>query len=169
MILTDQNFQRLAEIKDEGFVWPFFAPKNEDGVHPVAPWATRPSPVDEETECHDLNPETQKNLLEFLTSQMTYPSAYSIGDIHRRLRQPLESPEALAHALNRDNTWNALAFVCVDLNRLPAGLPKIRKEHLVHQLVTWVSSKSSSSSRERLTFSSLAIRETHRGIAMERP
>lgn len=108
--------------------------------------------MDEETEHHNLDPETQKNLLEFLTAQMNYHSAYSIGDIHRRLQQPLESPEALAHALHRDNTWNALAFVCVDLNRLPAGLTQIQKEHLVHQLVSWVSTKGSLSFNLRLTF-----------------
>ena len=134
--------QRINEIEEEeGFHWPFFTPT--DRPRPDIPWANHADSVssdsDEDAPYHDLSAETRENLLKFLTARMNHLSAYSIGDIHRRLRQPLDKgPDALAHYLNRDNTWNALAYVCVDLNRLPAGLPKITKEHLIHQLVRWV-------------------------------
>lgn len=70
---------------------------------------------------------------------MSYHSAYDVGDTHRFLTQPRkDTPEGrdkLREDLKRSNS-EALAYVCIDLGRLPAG--KFSKKTLLDELVTWV-------------------------------
>lgn len=72
---------------------------------------------------------------------MSHHSLYGIGDVHRILLEPLTNlkPRALAGlraSLNQVNS-DALAYVCIDLERMPIG--NFSKQHLLDQLIDWVS------------------------------
>ncbi|KAK7434823.1 hypothetical protein VKT23_020010 [Stygiomarasmius scandens] len=138
---------RVHNIQEqEQYIWPFFTPT--DAEPPSIPWASLPvcgprtdNPDRAKTDCHDLSVSDREKLLRFLTTTMNHHSAYGIGNIHRKLRQPL--PNSNSSGLDplrsslQEFTWKALAYVCVDLNCLPSGLVKIKKEHLIQQLLIW--------------------------------
>ncbi|KAF5359925.1 hypothetical protein D9758_013986 [Tetrapyrgos nigripes] len=133
-------------LQKDNFLWPFFIPTDSRDP-PNVSWAESPE-SDQETPseysvtdtdaCHNLSSNTRNDLLKFLSAQMNHHSAYAIGNIHRKLQQPLEKGlTGLGKILKRDNTWNALAYVCVDLNCFPSGLAKVDKSHLIAQLLLW--------------------------------
>ncbi|THU96423.1 hypothetical protein K435DRAFT_797315 [Dendrothele bispora CBS 962.96] len=136
---------RVDGIKEQGkYRWPFFTPQR--GVPPKISWAERPETAYETNQetasnTHDLSSQVRTDLLKLLSARMNHHSAHGIGDVHRKLQQPLETPlekalDSLTDSL-RSETWNSLAYVCVDLNRLPSGVSVIKKDHLTQQLVQW--------------------------------
>ncbi|THU83949.1 hypothetical protein K435DRAFT_688521 [Dendrothele bispora CBS 962.96] len=82
-------------------------------------------------------------LLKELTRRMNYHSAFSVGRIHRKLTQAAET-EAQRQSLStflKEQSQDALVFVCIDVNRLPA-VRRYNKVHLVEQLMSWRHSQS---------------------------
>lgn len=87
---------------------------------------------------HKFTDQERSMWLDQITKTMSYHSAYDIGAIHRWLalsREP-NTERALKKTLNAANA-DALAYVCIDIGRLPVG--KYGKQDLIAQLVTWVS------------------------------
>lgn len=128
--------QRINGIQEtQEFVWPFFTPKNIPP--PVTPWATSGIPTDPAVSTREFAPRERSELLTELSKSMNYASALGIGNIHRVLQQPLAQGERdeLRKSLKKF-PGDSLAFVCTDIERLPAG--KFTKDDMVRQLITWV-------------------------------
>ncbi|KAF5333755.1 hypothetical protein D9758_017912 [Tetrapyrgos nigripes] len=132
---------RMNCVQEKGrFQWPFFTAK--DGKSPyMAEEGNSLRGHTHETRHHNLSADDRQALLRFLSHTMNHHSAFGIGDIHRKLQQPVQRPlergfDALYDKLYKE-TWTSLAYVCVDLNRLPAGVSEIEKEDLVKQLIDW--------------------------------
>ncbi|KAJ3753451.1 hypothetical protein EV360DRAFT_22608, partial [Lentinula raphanica] len=81
-------------------------------------------------------PEERRELMENLAGSMNYHAAASVGNIHRLLQQPLirgqedDLRSALMHS-----SGDALAYVCTDIQRLPAD--RFAKDDLVNELILW--------------------------------
>ncbi|KAJ3965570.1 hypothetical protein EV361DRAFT_810492 [Lentinula raphanica] len=75
-------------------------------------------------------------LMADLSRSMNYHSAASVGNIHRLLQQPLVrgQEDDLRNALMH-SSGDALAYVCTDLQRLPAN--RFAKDDMVNQLMLW--------------------------------
>ncbi|KAJ3885702.1 hypothetical protein GG344DRAFT_30407, partial [Lentinula edodes] len=76
-------------------------------------------------------------LLTELSKSMNFTSALAIGNIHRVLQQPLArgEPEDELRKVLKKFPGDSLAFVCIDIERLPAG--KFSKDDMVRQLMIW--------------------------------
>lgn len=133
----------MEEIDNpDAFIWPHFKPVSSP--HPLTPWAGTAPPITRSEglrPCRTLASHEQAQYLNELSRQMSHHSLYGIGDVHRILSEPLIDlkPKTLAGlqaSLNKINS-DALAYVCIDLERMPIG--KFSKTHLLDQLIDWVS------------------------------
>ncbi|KAJ3797277.1 hypothetical protein GGU11DRAFT_756848 [Lentinula aff. detonsa] len=133
---------RMNGIKEiQSFVWPHFTPTSTPP--PVVPWASSQNSNnghEPSTTYRKFSPEERLDLLTELAASMSYHSASHLGNIHRLLQRPLVKGQEddLRKALKQSN-GDALAHVCTDIGRLPAG--KIVKDDMVNQLMTWRMSK----------------------------
>lgn len=90
----------------------------------------------------ELSPQDRTDLLAELTARLTISATRDIGHIHRFLTQPVINASGkpvgkLGNSLARASL-SALAFVCVDLGRLPTG--KFINADLIKELISWVRS-----------------------------
>ncbi|KAH7871140.1 uncharacterized protein C8R40DRAFT_1072685 [Lentinula edodes] len=130
-ILIEWRINGIQETDD--FVWPFFTPKNVPP--PVTPWARAPN--DPIVTTRKLSLQECSELLTELSKSMNFTSALAIGNIHRVLQQPLArgEPEDELRKVLKKFPGDSLAFVCIDIERLPAG--KFSKDDMVRQLMIW--------------------------------
>ena len=137
--LMHKFIQRENEVVQRGFEWPFFRCRN--GQDPRAAWAQRQESLSTSQDYQSLSVEDRKKQLQTLAHSMGISSAYDVGYIHRILQQPLpESGETESLRENLEKaTYDALSYVCIDVNRLPPCRSKAKKAQLAIQLVLWVS------------------------------
>ncbi|KAE9382504.1 hypothetical protein BT96DRAFT_845430 [Gymnopus androsaceus JB14] len=126
---------RMNDIESAPFLWPHFKTKTSGSVAEQNFDSTR--------KLWELTPQDRKDLLAEITARLNITSTLDIGLIHRFLTQPVMNANGqpvgkLGDSLNRASL-SALAFVCVDLGRLPTG--KFTKADLITELISWVRSQ----------------------------
>lgn len=125
----------MNDIEGAPFLWPHFKTKAEDISGSIAE-----QNLNSTTKLWELTPQDRRDLLTEITARLNINSTLDIGLIHRFLTQPVvnnngQAVGKLGDSLNQA-TLSALAFVCVDLGRLPTG--KFTKADLIEELITWV-------------------------------
>ncbi|KAE9389260.1 hypothetical protein BT96DRAFT_946989 [Gymnopus androsaceus JB14] len=128
---------RMNNIETAPFLWPHFIPTKAD--HPsIAGPNFNSTP-----KRWELTPQDRTDLLTELTAHLNIHSTRDIGLIHRVLTQPVMNvngkPVGKLGSSLSPASLTALAFVCVDLGRLPTG--KLRKADLIKELISWRMSK----------------------------
>ncbi|KAJ3990834.1 hypothetical protein F5050DRAFT_1545377, partial [Lentinula boryana] len=121
-------------IESAPFLWPHFKTKAEGPSGPISG-----QNFNSTRKLWELTPQDRTDLLAAITACLNITSTLDIGLIHRFLTQPVKNADGqpvgkLGDSLNRASL-SALAFVCVDLGRLPTG--KFTKADLIAELISW--------------------------------
>ncbi|KAF9072150.1 hypothetical protein BDP27DRAFT_1193197, partial [Rhodocollybia butyracea] len=131
---------RINDVEKAQFAWSHFMPTKSE--LPEIPWAelnAQHENIQLMNKLQNLTPQNRADLLAELTARLNYKSTCDIGAIHGHLTQPVVNQKGkpignLAQTLERMSV-SALAFVCIDLNRLLVG--NFGKAELIEELVSW--------------------------------